>query len=449
MAILGASFVSLWILITRIHLISNLTPPPVKGPGVKRQTMMDYSSLFRIRTITCFVTLQPDSYQLNSDGEMKWSDSSRMEEGVALLRQVESTLTEKGYAVQTVRLATNPFGTWLPIGKSSTETEKVLKALDRWLQDKGMEFCSLGPAQSISQVEEICPLIVQASPRFSCSAVLEATDVNMAEACARTVRKVAFTTDPKNFMQDGLGNFRFAVASCCPPLIPFFPAAKAPDQLNNERVAFAIGLENGALAQHLLAKCQTIQNIPTIFDQGMTEAARPIQDICQTFETERVAFAGIDTSLNPSLDATGSVAAALESLREVPSNWGGPGTLAVAAALTKSLQSLPDIRRTGYCGIMLPVCEDARLAELTETNQLRLVDLLSISSVCGVGIDTVPLPGDVTEQALAALMLDVAGLADRWQKPLSCRVFPLPAKISGEKTTFDFPHMMNAVILPL
>ena len=408
--------------------------------------MTDYSSLFRIRTITCFVTLHPDSYELNGDGQMTWNDSV-VEEGVALLRKVESALMERGYTVQTVRVATNPFCTWLRIGTSS-ETEEVLRALDRWLQDKGVEFCSLGPAQSVSQVEEICPLIVQTSPRFSCSAVLDATDVDMAKACARAVKKIAFTTEPADFMQDGLGNFRFAVAACCPPLIPFFPAAKAPDE-QSERVTFAIGLENGSLAQHLLSKCQTIQSIPTIFHQGMTEAVRPIQDICQTFQTERVSFAGIDTSLNPSLDATGSVAAALESLREVSANWGGPGTLAVAAALTKSLQSLPGIRRTGYCGLMLPVCEDARLAELSESNQLRFVDLLSISSVCGVGIDTVPVPGDVTEQALAALMLDVAGLADRWQKPLSCRVFPLPTKVAGEKTTFDFPHMMNAAILPL
>jgi hypothetical protein len=96
---------------------------------------------------------------------------------------------------------------------------------------------------------------------------------------------------------------------------------------------------------------------------------------------------------------------------------------------------------------MLPVCEDARLAELAETQQLRLADLLSISSVCGVGIDTVPLPGDVTDTSLASLVLDVAGLADRWNKPLSCRVFPLPGKKFGDHTSFDSPHLISAVHL--
>lgn len=414
--------------------------------------MTDYTSLLRIRTITCFVTIQRDSYSIDEDGQLAWNDPV-IEQAVDLLRRVESVLMERGYTVQTVRIATNPFGFWLPIeddsSLSASEAEEVLRALDRWLHDKRIEFCSLGPAHSIRQVEELCPLIVRTSSRFSCSAELDAADVDMARACARSVQKIAYTTEPAEFMTDGLGNFRFAVAACCTPLIPFFPVAKAPEKQQIGLVTFAIGLENGSLAQYLLKKCQTIRNIPTIFRQEMAEAIKPIQDVCQTFETDKITFAGIDTSLNPSLDATGSVAAALESLRELSPTWGGPGTLGVAAALTKSLQSLPEIHRTGYCGIMLPVCEDTRLAELTASNELRLVDLLSISSVCGVGIDTVPLPGDATEEALSALMLDVAGLADRWQKPLSCRVFPLPSKAAGESTAFDFPHMMNAVILPL
>lgn len=418
-------------------------------------TTTDYSSLFRVRTVTCFVTLEEDSYQLlDSDGQIHWADS-RMQDAVDLLRKVETSLVNSGYTVQTVRLATNSFGSWLPTKSTGTSTpshdisqiEKVLRALDQWLEEKEISFCSLGSAESIYEVEEICPLIVRTSSRFSCSANLTATDVARAKACGRAIRQIAYTTEPAAYMQDGLGNFRFAVALCCPPLIPFFPVAKAPQQ---NGLTFAVGLENGSLAQELLKQCESIQNVPTIFQQGMADALLPIQEICQKFESDnKIVYAGIDTSLNPSLDATGSVAAALESLKEVSSSWGGPGTLAVAAALTKSLQSLPNIRRTGYCGIMLPVCEDARLAELTENNQLRLAELLSISSVCGVGIDTVPLSGEVTEDALAALALDVAGLADRWQKPLSCRVFPLPGKTSGKLTTFDFPHMMNAVILPL
>jgi uncharacterized protein len=37
--------------------------------------------------------------------------------------------------------------------------------------------------------------------------------------------------------------------------------------------------------------------------------------------------------------------------------------------------------------------------------------LLAYSAVCGTGLDTVPLPGDVSEEQLARILGDVAALA--------------------------------------
>merc|ERR1712150_103764 len=104
---------------------------------------------------------------------------------------------------------------------------------------------------------------------------------------------------------------------------------------------------------------------------------------------------------------------------------------------------------TGYNGLMLPLCEDVRLAELASQGKLRMTDLLNVSSVCGVGIDTVPVPGDANINELTALYLDVAGLAERWNKPLSCRVFPVPNMRVGDSTKFDSPFLVNSEVLPL
>lgn len=144
------------------------------------------------------------------------------------------------------------------------------------------------------------------------------------------------------------------------------------------------------------------------------------------------------------------MAAAIEGLAEVDS-FGGPGTVAAAAAITTALQALPGIERTGYCGLMLPVCEDRRLAELASapTAALGVSDLLSISGVCGVGVDTVPLAGDVSRDRLTSLLLDVAGLAARWDKSLSCRVLPFVGKQPGDLTDFDSPYMVNTNVFRL
>jgi hypothetical protein len=66
------------------------------------------------------------------------------------------------------------------------------------------------------------------------------------------------------------------------------------------------------------------------------------------------------------------------------------------------------------------------------------------SAVCGLGLDTVPVPGDVPEAKLAALFLDVAALAFRLDKPLSARVMPAPGLKVGDTTTFQNKFMTNA-----
>ena len=378
------------------------------------------NSLFRVRTITCFIYLQPNDFKDQT------SISNRISEVASFLHSAQKTMEDAGYEVQTVRIATNPFGEWL-----TDQLQDKLRLLDNALTATNITFCALGPAVTTEELPT-CISIVNASTSFSCSADLPQNDVERALECAKTIKQIAT-------IQDGLGNFRFCVASCASPYIPFFPVAK------NEGVSqkFAIGLENGALANKLLKDCGTISRVPTVFKMGMSQALDPLRVICQSImSTTGCEFVGIDTSLNPSLDEGGSIAQAIENLDEVDT-FGGPGTLAAAAAITQSLQSLPN--SCGYSGLMLPLCEDQRLAELG----VDISTMLSISQVCGVGVDTVPIPGDCSEKQLASLLLDVAGLAHRWGKSLSCRVFPVTGKQAGEWTTFDSPHMVNAKILPL
>jgi uncharacterized protein len=74
---------------------------------------------------------------------------------------------------------------------------------------------------------------------------------------------------------------------------------------------------------------------------------------------------------------------------------------------------------------------------------------LSYSAVCGTGLDTIPLPGDVSEEHLDLIIGDMASLAFKWHKPLSARLLPVAGKGPGDMTEFDDPYMVNAVIQPL
>jgi uncharacterized protein (UPF0210 family) len=415
-----------------------------------------------IRTITAFVHLQPSDFDVTWGSLFSSDVGSKVSKCVTVLRAMEKDLQKAGYTVQTVRIATNPFGEWLldegatnedRSKKSKQEKLSRLERLDQLMGQHKIEFCSVGPAKNRHEAR-LCPDIVAQSRRFSCSKIVDAGDVESANIAAETIlaiSKLGENPDAPKHIKGGLGNFRFCAASSCKPYIPFFPAAKADSKVS-EDVYFALGLENGPVAQALLKETKSISKIGSYFGKEMADILKPLQEMGEKVDKDFEAkFLGIDTSLNPSLDEDGSVAAAIEELAEVKV-FGGPGTLGAAAEITKALQSLADIKLTGYCGLMLPVCEDTRLAQLANDDagrQLRVSDLLSISSVCGVGVDTVPVPGDCSKEDLSSLILDVAGIAGRWDKSLSCRVFPVPGKKAGDMTDFDSPYLVNSRIFSL
>jgi len=103
----------------------------------------------------------------------------------------------------------------------------------------------------------------------------------------------------------------------------------------------------------------------------------------------------------------------------------------------------------GYVGLMVAVMEDERLAERWSQGAYTIDALLAYSAVCGTGLDTIPLPGDVSEEQLGRMLGDMASLAYRWKKPLSARLQPVAGKKPGEKTEFDDPFLTNAVLQPL
>jgi uncharacterized protein (UPF0210 family) len=98
---------------------------------------------------------------------------------------------------------------------------------------------------------------------------------------------------------------------------------------------------------------------------------------------------------------------------------------------------------------MVPVLEDARLAQRWGEGALSIDTLLAYSSVCGTGLDTVPLPGDVTEEQLARIIGDVAVLAYKWRKPLTARLQPVHGRGAGQMSDFDSPFIVNAKLQTL
>jgi len=98
---------------------------------------------------------------------------------------------------------------------------------------------------------------------------------------------------------------------------------------------------------------------------------------------------------------------------------------------------------------MLPVLEDSVLARRAAEGLFGVDSLLLYSAVCGLGLDTVPLPGDTTPDELGAIILDMAALAVKLDKPLTARLFPVPGKRAGDEVSWDFPYFSPSRVLPV
>ena len=77
-----------------------------------------------------------------------------------------------------------------------------------------------------------------------------------------------------------------------------------------------------------------------------------------------------------------------------------------------------------------------------------LHELLLYSSVCGTGLDTVPLAEDVSEAELSGIYLDVAALSiAQGGKPLTARLLPVPGAKAGDPTAYTFEYFANSRVL--
>jgi hypothetical protein len=183
------------------------------------------------------------------------------------------------------------------------------------------------------------------------------------------------------------------------------------------------------------------------------------QALCSTFEEhamkmetliERtrsqpcISFKGFDFSLAPFPEDGCSFGKALETMGV--GAIGSAGSLAAAAILAGALDS-GKWKKAGFNGLMMPILEDNILAARSGAGLLSIYDVLQYSSVCGTGLDTVPLPGDIEMEKIQALLLDVAALALRLNKPLTARLMPIPDKKAGAAAEFNFSYFAKGKVL--
>jgi uncharacterized protein (UPF0210 family) len=238
----------------------------------------------------------------------------------------------------------------------------------------------------------------------------------------------------------GQGNFNFTATAMLKPHGPFYPGAY---HLGGAR-AFSVGLEGANVVADVFANyhnpADAEEELRTALAGHLRKAERVALAVAASSGWN---YAGIDPTPAPLKDV--SIGGAIESFTGGP--FGVSGTMTAAGIITRAVQSAP-VKRVGYSGLMVPVLEDSVLAKRWGEGTYTVDSLLAYSAVCGTGLDTVPLPGDVSEERIARILGDVAMLAYKWKKPLSARLLPVPGKKPGDRTEFDDPFLVNTTLRP-
>jgi hypothetical protein len=384
-----------------------------------------------IRSLTCSADL---AYPLRPD---QWRQIARF------VAEARRAFSHAGFRVQSIRLATQPFPELLASSEAAPLADLAV-AVEAAAKEAGIGYVSLGPAPGALGdfgwriAEEIPEAIAATEGMFFSTTIASAedgVDLKGVTAAASIVRRVS------QGVANGFGNLRLASLANCGPWSPFFPVAYH----GGGAFRFAVATEAADLAVQAFSEASS----PVRAEELLTGLVQREADRIVTVAREIAAnlgigFAGIDFSLAPYPTLEKSVGHAVEML--TGARFGERGTLFAAAIMTRSVQKA-DFPKTGFCGLMLPVLEDAVLAARSLEGAYSLDHLLLYSSVCGTGLDTIPLPGDISDGELAAILADLATLAVRLDKPLTARLMPIPGKGAGEHTHFDFEYFANAGIL--
>ena len=267
----------------------------------------------------------------------------------------------------------------------------------------------------MDRVAEELATSLSGSESLLCSVKLsdlgEALEPERALSAARLLRLIAEVGGP-------LSCARFAF-SCGDQLgTPYFP-----DTASNEK-GFSLSL-----------RC--VREVQGIFEKRKGREREEIGLLLKGIEAEATAaskhsslrYIGMDCSLSPWMEE--STAELVSTLLD--GEFGGPGTHHAISLLNRTIREASQAVKTrGFNEVMLPVAEDSTLKRLVLEGRITLATLVSLISVCVVGLDMVALPLSTDLKILARVLHDVAAIVSSKGRTAGIRIVLVDGKPGDE-----------------
>lgn len=332
---------------------------------------------------------------------------------------------------------------------SSTQLIEVARTLDRVARDVNVDFIGgfsalveKGIARGDRALIDAVPYALAETQRVCASINVASTraGINMDAILlmGQKIKQAAMLTAK----QDGLACAKLCVFANIPQDIPFMAGAYLgigePDAVINVGVS-GPGVVRKAIDRALKADPgMDLGRISELIKRTAYKVTR-VGELIGREVAERldIRFGVADLSLAPTPNVGDSVGEIFQSLGLL--SIGVPGTTAALALLNDAVKkggAFASSHVGGLSGAFVPVSEDLNISAAAEAGHLSLEKLEAITSVCSVGLDMVAIPGDTSEDTLAAIIADEMAIGVINKKTTAARLIPVPGKAAGDNAYF-------------
>lgn len=255
-----------------------------------------------------------------------------------------------------------------------------------------------------------------------------------------------------NISINGKDNFRLGLSVNIKENCPFFPFS-----VSDGKFGFSIALE---LTQdiNMIIKNNSKLNLNELRANIINTLYPQIKKIEELANEEalkyNIEFKGFDFSLAPIIDDNnnGSIITILNYLGV--NDFSKSGTLFATAYLTNILKYFAsEFKSVGFSGVMYSLLEDTNLCKINNETGVDIEDLIKLSTMCGCGIDMIPISCDENDNNIKSTFMDVIAISTRLNKPLGIRILPIPRAKKGvlHYTNFneDADFISNTKVLTL
>lgn len=244
---------------------------------------------------------------------------------------------------------------------------------------------------------------------------------------------------------NGIDNFRFGVSLNVKANTSFFPFS-----YSNKNDSFSLAIETTQKVVSIIKK--TFENdyiqLKKNIIEGIKDDLLLFENISNSIVIDLdIDYNGQDISLSPYPDENVSVIEILNLLGV--KYFGSNGTQFMTSYLTSILKDTINqysLKSIGFNGVMYSMLEDKLMCQANDDKNFSIDSIILYSTVCGCGLDMVPLPDITSKEEIASMILDVATTAIKIDKPLGVRVLPIPDKNISDTTNLKLDFLTNTNI---